>query len=334
LKQDYFNRENYQEHYIIRNYHPQDLPAYCRIFQEKEENEALGHYPTLEFLKEKLKRPRFNPQEDIFLAFYNTRPAGFAELTPEPGIDRVILEGMVYPEHRKQGLGTLLLESCIQRARDKGINTLHVNITGDNPQGEKFLKHKGFKPVKKFVEMKTRLKKIPFLPSHKPSRKPSHKPSRKQGGLPSPEFQLRQLKEGEEKLLADLQNKCFRDTWGYQPNTPEDIRYRINLGGYTTQYILVAFLGQEPSGYCWTVFSPGRKTGRILMLGVLPAHRGKGLGKHIMEGAFKLFQKNNTRLVELTVDTDNLPALKLYRSFGFRKWKDTWWYELKLWTGD
>ncbi len=312
--------QNNNKQYFIRNFHYGDLPEYYKIFREKEKIEGESA-PSLELLKKRLQRPRFEPENDLFLAIHGERLAGYMELTREPDIKRVILEGMVYHNYRRNGIGSLLLEACIKRARDLGLDTIHVGILNKNLAGKKFLQHHGFTCIRRHLEMKTRLhRKIPGL---KNNRNPCS----------LSRLEMRHLKEGEEDFLAELQNHCFEDTWGYQPNTGEDIRFKMDISGSTPEDVLVGFAREEAAGYCWTATSGPETSGnsRILMLGVKPAFRGKGIAGELLATSLNTLQKElKAREVELTADRDNFPALRLYRSFGFRKCKETWWYELKL----
>jgi len=50
---------------------------------------------------------------------------------------------------------------------------------------------------------------------------------------------------------------------------------------------------------------------------VTSVHRGKGLGTALMAKALQRLKTESVKVVELGVDGSNLPALKLYRKFGF-----------------
>ncbi|WP_165234610.1 GNAT family N-acetyltransferase [Aquisphaera insulae] len=59
--------------------------------------------------------------------------------------------------------------------------------------------------------------------------------------------------------------------------------------------------------------------GAIQNLGVVPEHRGKGLGRALARGALAGFQGAGLRRAYLEVTAENRSALMLYRSLGFRK---------------
>lgn len=61
--------------------------------------------------------------------------------------------------------------------------------------------------------------------------------------------------------------------------------------------------------------------GAIQNLGVTPACRGMGLGAALLAKALRGFRSLGVRRVYLEVTAKNVPAVRLYRSFGFRSFK-------------
>jgi ribosomal protein S18 acetylase RimI-like enzyme len=58
--------------------------------------------------------------------------------------------------------------------------------------------------------------------------------------------------------------------------------------------------------------------GAVQNLGIVPRHRGKGLGSILMIRALVGFQRANVRRVFLEVTSHNAGAIKLYQRLGFR----------------
>lgn len=58
--------------------------------------------------------------------------------------------------------------------------------------------------------------------------------------------------------------------------------------------------------------------GAIQNVGVIPEHRGFGLGRAIVLRALQGFQQAGLQRVYLEVTASNLPAVRLYQSIGFR----------------
>lgn len=56
----------------------------------------------------------------------------------------------------------------------------------------------------------------------------------------------------------------------------------------------------------------------VVYLGVLPEHRGRGLGTQILRDALQAERQRGHTHFKLAVDSRNLPAMRVYRRLGFR----------------
>ena len=81
----------------------------------------------------------------------------------------------------------------------------------------------------------------------------------------------------------------------------------------------VALVDKRVVGWCDVTRKPQDTLAHsgVLGMGVLAAHRGKGLGRALMASALNAARERSFTRVELTVRTDNLRARKLYEYFGF-----------------
>ena len=97
--------------------------------------------------------------------------------------------------------------------------------------------------------------------------------------------------------------------------------------------VLMAFNGQEAVGIavCKWGFSTfaGKPYINIHDLAVLPAYRGKGIGRALMQEVEKRARENDCCKVSLEVHNSNEGAKKLYASEGFGPWEDTTLYVSK-----
>jgi ribosomal protein S18 acetylase RimI-like enzyme len=75
-----------------------------------------------------------------------------------------------------------------------------------------------------------------------------------------------------------------------------------------------------PAGYCGTVQGICERSGMgaIQNLGVMPVHRGRGIGKALMVQALHGFRRAGLGRALLEVTAQNEAAVRLYRSVGFR----------------
>jgi len=88
-------------------------------------------------------------------------------------------------------------------------------------------------------------------------------------------------------------------------------------------WLLVA-RGRRSSGtdYCGTVQGVrDEKFGAIQNLGITAAHRGQGLGRHLLHRALVGFREAGLPRTYLEVTAQNARAVKLYEELGFRRVK-------------
>jgi len=156
-------------------------------------------------------------------------------------------------------------------------------------------------------------------------------------GSQSNEITIKNLEPGQENDLAAIQNHIFTGSWGFCPNTSRDIKYFLNLTGSRIQDVLLLEKNHMPIGYFWShpVSSQSKEKNRgqkarIHMLGLEKAFRSKGNGYILLSLGMNYLRKQELDFVGLTVDSMNHPAVNLYKKFGFRVIRRTYWYELLL----
>jgi len=70
-----------------------------------------------------------------------------------------------------------------------------------------------------------------------------------------------------------------------------------------------------PTGFCLSRILMDEA--EILTVAVAPSARGRGLGKIILKAHFGMVAAQGAKAIFLEVAEDNVPAVRLYRSFGF-----------------
>jgi mycothiol synthase len=147
-------------------------------------------------------------------------------------------------------------------------------------------------------------------------------------------FSVRSMNsDGDVFTLTNLQNAAFEGSWGYEPNTAEDIEASLRLPGLGHEWVrLVCDESDVAAAYVWTKFEPsdGMSIGHIGMVGVHPNYRRRGLGTVAAAAGIRLLRDAGAGLIRLEVDRENKPARRVYRDLGFRKVSDQIWYELSL----
>ena len=299
---------------IIRNFSPGDFNPYFGLRTEIERLDRSGRFFSRRSLLDHLNRPNYSAQHDLFIAERGGRLVGFCDLDHEKHLQRALIESMVRPEERGQGTATKLFEHAHRRASELGARVIQVGVSENNIPAKHLLARLGFDLVRRFLEMEIELGRTDFS-----TRSDLHA--------------CRCLRKGEEGRLTDLQNRAFSGSWGFNPNTAEEIAHRVSFNGRSPRDVIISLAGDEPAGYCWTTVSLmenevlGTKKGRIHMMGVDPNLRARGLGRAVLLAGLAHLKHQGVERAELTVDADNRPALSLYRSTGFEVISTTEWYE-------
>jgi mycothiol synthase len=303
------------ESFIIRNYLPDDFDKHLQLRVESEQLDPWGRFISARNLSDNLGRPNFAPQKDLFVAESNAKLVGYLSVSLEPGIQRALLEGLVHPRHRRKGIATKLFSSSRQRVKAAGVKAAQISVLENNTAAKNLLTKLEFQFIRNFYEMK--------LDIHN-----ARLPAVKRNSISS-----RRLKQTEENLLTKIQNRCFADTWGFNPNTAEEISYRLNMHGRSPDDVILTFLEDRLAGYCWTLINAeenpkrAKKKGLIHMLGVDPDYRNQEIGKAILLNGLEDLKGKGVDIVELTVDSQNPAACSLYESVGFKVYAKTEWYE-------
>ena len=304
--------------FTVRNYRQSDFNDYVRLQVASERHDQSGRHISKQRLAESLGHPSFHPHSDLFIAERGGRVVGYVAIFLEPGIGRALLDGLVHPLHRNKGIATELFNHATQYAIKKRVKVVEACVAENNLAARNFVSVLGLRYVRRFIVFKLDLAAMRF---------PDCTPGA---------YIIRNLRQGEEQLLTDIQNRSFADAWGFNPNTRDEIAYRINLSSCSPKNIIVAFRGDKPVGYCWTRMlseknrSAGIMTGEIHMLGVDPDFQKKGIGRKVLLAGLSYLKNNGIAIVELTADSENRGGLRLYKSVGFKELMKTEWYEKTL----
>ena len=304
--------------YTIRNYQHSDFDNYVRFRMEAEKREPSGKLLTPQHIAEELAVPKYCPERDLFVAEIAGGIIGCISVFLELEIGRALVEGLVHQKHRKERVATRLCRYALQHAKNSGVKVAQINVPETNTAAKSLMSDLDFQFSRYFLELK-----LDIYNTHLPDINPH-------------EFNMRTLQRGEEDKLTGLQNRCFTGSWGFNPNTTEDIVYRLNLSGCSPEDVTMAYKGDRPVGYCWTRKiliagpDPQENKGLIHMMGVVPEYRSKGIGKKMLLAGLKYLRCNNIWRVELTVDKKNHAARGLYESVGFKESMILEWYEKKL----
>lgn len=107
----------------------------------------------------------------------------------------------------------------------------------------------------------------------------------------------------------------------------KDILTKISTGVYgefLPEVVTILKYNDEVCGLCLVNITDGR-IANIPIFAIAPEHQGKGLSKHLLKNSISTLatwvedNKRDFSEINTTTETDNYPALKMYRSVGFKE---------------
>lgn len=203
--------------------------------------------------------------------------------------------GMVHPNYRRQGIFSKLFELALAECRQRNGASVLLLCDRKSAPGQKFLEKAGAAYRVSEFEM--------FL----------HEESSEATEKRLCDVTLRKATNADAFEIARQNAIYFGDRLEEEDENiplPEDEERR----GMT---IYLAEQNDQVIGKVHLQLANG--LGGIYGLGVLPEHRGKGLGRAILLGAIEKLKAANATEIMLQVAAENTTALNLYKSCGFRE---------------
>ena len=259
-----------------------------------------------------LEQPGLVPEDNCLLLEEDGQLQGFCLVVPEPPIDRAVLELEVAESLAGSPQELELVQRAVTRASELGARVIHIAQSEGSFRADR-LRDEGFSLVRRYWNMvwqRDVLTTAPFPDG----------------------FSVRPFQTGDAGVLTEIQNAAFSGSWGFSPNTVEQIDYRSSMANTSYQGILFLSNGDVTAGYCWTCLSPvhGAVRGIIGMIGISPEYRGKGISNIVLLAGMEYLRSLDVPDIRLQVDGSNTPAVRLYTSVGFEKAGELHWFERGL----
>ena len=293
----------------IHNFTSARLPDLLELYGSLGSWDSQGRELAVQTFKGVLLQPWLEPEENCFLLEEDGQVLGYCLVAPELPIGRSVLQFDVLPELAGGPMEKDLLRSGVNRARKLGVKVAHVCVV-DPSSKPGLLQNEGFYHVRSYWEMLWQHKEL------------------EESDVPAG-FSVRSFQPGDAGVLTAAQNAAFEGSWGFCPNTVEQVEYRSSMVDTSKQGILLLNHGDKTAGYCWTCVSPlqGGTRGVIGMIGVVPDYRGQGMSRTVLLEGMKYLRSINVADIGLEVDGNNTPAIRLYHSVGFVKVGERQWFE-------
>ena len=295
--------------FAIHHYNPAtDLSSLSRMLTEIESIDRDGEDTSEESLRAALTWPNYHPDTDVWVAEKDRVLIGYGVVLKQPS-QRCTIYVVVHPSHRRQGLGSQLLDLTLERARNFGSKNILVYANGHNVGSHLFLKKHDFTKVGSSGAMVAPADvEVPVF------------------GFPAG-FTLKRFSDlNDLYLLAAALNECYLEMWGHQHSeevSADNSNVARFLGEYGAYNILLLFDDAgSVSGIC-SIKSEGRKDeqGNIVDLldapGVIQKYRADGLQRQLILAGLRRLREQGQRKVKLEFWGDDEKTLDIYRSLGF-----------------
>ena len=297
---------------IARNFRWSDIPVLADFIGVVRQAAGDQKIATASLLKEAFGLPGLAPEENCTLFSQGQDLVAYSIVHPEPPIQRTVLDLCIRPEFAGKGFENRVVRTAIDRATVLGARVLHF-CTSPSEFWTHLLEEEGFSRVREYWLMEWREEEVPAVQLRE--------------GLT-----IRSFQPGDAELLTRVQNASFGSSWGFCPNTVEQISYRTGMSIFPSEGVLFLNHGDDTAGYCWAGIEgkPGNSFGIIGMIGITPEFRGRGLSKPILLAGMDYLQSKGVDHIRLDVDGANTPATSLYISVGFKKAGELHWFEARL----
>jgi mycothiol synthase len=240
-----------------------------------------------------LRLRRAHPTTQHFLVSEAEQLLGYAQL--ESGTEWSAGQLVVSPNHRRRGVGTLLLQRLIMESS----SPLRLWAMGDGPAARALATAAGMAAQRELLIMERQL----------------------DGDLPEPVVpagvKIRTFVPGEdEREWLRVNAAAFAHHPEQALIDADDLADRMAEPWFDPKGFFVATIDATMVGFHWTKQHQDQ-LGEVYVLGVEPSASGRGLGKALLlTGLRSLQERGNTR-VELYVEADHRAAIGLYLTYGF-----------------
>ena len=262
------------------------------VLQLMADAEAVDHGKALNEAAV-LRLRRRHPTTQHLLVSEGEDLLGYAQL--ESGTEWSAGQLVVSPDHRRRGIGSLLLQRLIMESS----SPLRVWAMGDAPAARALAATAGMVPRRELLIMERQLDDEvpePVMP---------------------PGVQIRTFVPGQdEQEWLRVNAAAFADHPEQALIDSDDLADRMAESWFDPNGFFVATINDTMVGFHWTK-QHQEQLGEVYVLGIAPSAAGGGLGKALLLTGLRSLQERGSTRVELYVEADNRAAVELYLSYGF-----------------
>lgn len=247
--------------------------------------------------------------DEHILAMSADSIVGYLHLDQTDQVAGPVVELVVHPAFRRNGVGRALVQSATERVHNK---RLRLWAHGELAMAHALAKNLGFNKARELWQMRRSL--LASLPKIDNS-----------SGVTIREFVVGQ----DESAWLELNAKVFADHPEQGQLSKSDLEIRMGESWFDAAGFFVAEKNSEMIGFHWTKVHGGHRqgsdhshpeVGEIYVLGVAPSARGTGLSQALAIRGLEYLRDQGLNAAMLYVDADNQSAIRLYESVGFGHW--------------
>lgn len=208
-------------------------------------------------------------------------------------------DGCVHPEHEGRGIGTALLRWSQQVVRRQGGTVVGSTVPDANEPARRLFLANGYAPYWESWILQIQHETEPAPPV-----------------LP-PGVEIRPFEPGEETTVYRVIEDAFAE-WGSRPPNPFETwkGWVLQRPGFEPWMLPVVVDRDQIVGAAFLIVYPG-DTGWVQQIAVRKDHRGRGLGRALLQHAFGEFFRRGERRAGLSTDS-RTGARTLYEHVGMR----------------
>lgn len=286
--------------FVVRPYAHGDEPGIRAVMEAAL---AVDHYPgvTRADIERSIPRLAGDPP-GVAVALEHGRIVGYVQ----PRADDLT----VHPDHRRRGHGRQLVAAGRAIVRARGLDELRLYLPPHLPASVAFARELGFR----YRSSLWLFELDPAAPVP-PSRFTA-------------EVAVRPLRRDEDlEQYVTFMNEAFTGHPSPMSWTVAQVRHVHELPDFDPELILIVTDAADPDhlvGFSVLETNPvvgdatDGPTGSVGLVGVVPAWRGRGLGRELLRWAVNELRRRGIDRIDLNVEADNERATRLYRSHGFR----------------
>lgn len=206
-------------------------------------------------------------------------------------------ELVVRPKFRLGGLGHTVLTAALS----DGARQFWAH--GDLAAAQGLARSAGLRAVRSLLVLRLPMTSAPTVPD-------------------TPGVHIRSFESGDTGALIDVNARAFASHPEQSAMDHDDFERRRSASWFDPHGLIVAVDDDGTLlGFHWTKIEGtddnGMPLGEVYVLGVDPDRHGRGLGRALTAHGLRHMWDQGTRTVDLYVESDNAPALAVYRSLGF-----------------